>query len=235
MTTRDEREAALEAAGFNLFTLHAEDVLIDLLTDSGTGAMSRDQWAAIQRGDESLRRLAVVVRVPRGGPGAVPVPRTSSRPTRAGPPRRSCSRVLGGPGKVVPNNTHFDTTRANVEFTGAEARRPRHRRGPRPVGDPPVQGQHGRRARSTRCSTSAATDVPVVFVTVTNNSRRRPAGVAGEPARGPRGLRPPRRAAVPRRLPVRRERLVHQAARAGPGATVRSPTSSARWRRSPTA
>ena len=103
---------------------------------------------------------------------------TSSRPTRAGPPRRSCSASLGGPGKVVPNNTHFDTTRANVEFTGAEAVDLVIAEGRDPRADPPVQGQHGRRRARRAARASAATDVPVVFVTITNNSRRRPAGLA---------------------------------------------------------
>ncbi len=120
LTTVEERREAIRAAGFNLFALRAADVLIALLTDSGTGAMSRDQWAAIQHGDEGyagspswyLFRDAVQELFP-------------SRhviPTHRG---RAAEKILftaiGGPGKVVPNNTHFDTTRANVEFTGAEA------------------------------------------------------------------------------------------------------------------
>jgi len=120
MTTTDERAGAIRTASYNLFALAARDVLIDLLTDSGTGAMSRDQWAAIQHGDESYA----------GSPSwtifrdAVTdlFPFRHVIPTHQG---RAAERILfsviGGPGQVVPNNTHFDTTRANIEFTGAEA------------------------------------------------------------------------------------------------------------------
>ena len=120
LTTPQERAAAIRQAGYNVFGLHSADVLIDLLTDSGTGAMSRDQWAAIQHGDESYA----------GSPSwyvfldAVRTlfPFEHVIPTHQG---RAAEKILftalGGPGKVVPNNTHFDTTRANVEFRGAEA------------------------------------------------------------------------------------------------------------------
>src|SRR5215212_4963227 len=120
MTTVEERRRALVEAGHNLFALHSDDVLIDLLTDSGTGAMSRDQWAGIQRGDESyagspswFRFLAAVQEL---------FPLRHVIPTHQG---RAAEKILftviGGPGKVIPNNTHFDTTRANVEATGAAA------------------------------------------------------------------------------------------------------------------
>jgi tryptophanase len=120
LTTEEERRAAVAAVDFNLFKLPANEVLIDLLTDSGTGAMSRDQWAAIQHGDESYagspswyRFLAAVQEL---------FPFEHVIPTHQGrAAERILFSVLGGPGKVVPNNTHFDTTRANVEHTGAEA------------------------------------------------------------------------------------------------------------------
>jgi tryptophanase len=120
MTTRQQRQAAVIEAGYNLFEVHAKDVLIDLLTDSGTGAMSRDQWAAIQHGDESY-----------AGSPSYYVFRDAVRelfpfehviPTHQGrAAERILFSVLAGPGKVVPNNTHFDTTRANVEYSGAQA------------------------------------------------------------------------------------------------------------------
>ncbi len=121
LTTREERERALEAAGWNLFNLHADDVIIDLLTDSGTGAMSRDQWAAVQHGDESYAGSPSWFAFLESVQALWPFPHVI--PTHQGrAAERILFSVLGGPGKVVPNNTHFDTTRANVEATGAEAR-----------------------------------------------------------------------------------------------------------------
>jgi len=120
MTTEAERRAALAEARFNLFGLRAADVLIDLLTDSGTGAMSRDQWAAVQRGDESYAGspswFAFLDAVRRLFPFRHVIPTHQGRAAE-----KILFGVLGGAGKAVPNNTHFDTTRANVEFTGAEA------------------------------------------------------------------------------------------------------------------
>jgi tryptophanase len=120
MSTREEREKLLEAAKLNVFLLRAEDVLIDFLTDSGTGAMSAKQWAAIMEGDESYAgarsffKLEAVIQRITGYPFLIP--------THQG---RAAERIFFAiatkKGELVPNNTHFDTTRANLEYDGVEA------------------------------------------------------------------------------------------------------------------
>jgi tryptophanase len=168
LTTEAERERALEAAGWNLFNLHADDVLIDLLTDSGTGAMSRDQWAAIQHGDESYA----------GSPSWFVFLEAVQNlfafkhviPTHQG---RAAEKILfsaiGGPGKIVPSNTHFDTTRANVEFTGAEAVDLVIAEGRQPALIHPFKGNMDIAALEVLL-TERGDDIPVVMVTITNNS-----------------------------------------------------------------
>ena len=168
MTTEAQRRERIREAGYNLFDLRAEDVLIDLLTDSGTGAMSRDQWAAIQHGDESyagspswFRFLEAVQKL---------FPFKHVIPTHQG---RAAERILfstiAGPGMAVPNNTHFDTTRANVEATGAEALDLVIAEARRPQALHPFKGNMDLAALEALLASRAA-DVPVVFVTITNNS-----------------------------------------------------------------
>jgi tryptophanase len=169
ITTEVERRLALEAAGLNLFKLPARDVLVDLLTDSGTGAMSRDQWAAIQHGDESYA----------GSPSwsvfleAVQelFPFKHVIPTHQG---RAAERIifslLGGPGKVFPNNTHFDTTRANIEYTGAEAVDLVIAEGRDPAALHPFKGNMDLEALDALIAERGRESVPAVFVTITNNT-----------------------------------------------------------------
>jgi tryptophanase len=168
LTTVEQRDAALEAAGYNLFNLHADDVLIDLLTDSGTGAMSRDQWAAVQHGDESYAGspswFAFLEAVQTLFPFRHVIPTHQGRAAE-----KILFSVLGGPGKVVPNNTHFDTTRANVEATGAEAIDLVIAEGRDPAALHPFKGNMDVEALD-RLLAERRADVPVVFVTVTNNS-----------------------------------------------------------------
>ncbi len=166
MTTREERCAKLEEAGWNLFRLHGADVAIDLLTDSGTGAMSAEQWAGVQRGDESYAGSPSFYRFESAVKELFPFRHVI--PTHQG---RAAERILfsqlGGEGRVVPNNSHFDTTRANVEFTGAEALDLLIPEGLDPAAEHPFKGNMD----LARLGAVLATrDVPVVFVTVTNNS-----------------------------------------------------------------
>ena len=120
MTTEVYREEALQRAGYNPFLLHSDDVIIDLLTDSGTSAMSDRQWSAMMVGDESYagarswEKLFAEVSDLTGMPYVLP-----THQGRAA--ERILYGILGGKGKVFLSNTHFDTTRANIEFTGAEA------------------------------------------------------------------------------------------------------------------
>ena len=169
ITTEEERRDAIRAAGFNLFGLHAADVLIDLLTDSGTGAMSRDQWAAIQHGDESYAGspswFAFLESVRELFPFRHVIPTHQGRAAE-----RILFAAIGGPGRVVPNNTHFDTTRANVEFTGAEAVDLPIPEALEPSLIHPFKGNMDLDALDRLVGERGRDAVPAVFVTVTNNS-----------------------------------------------------------------
>ena len=168
MSTPQHRKKAIRDAGYNLFALHSDDVLIDLLTDSGTGAMSRDQWAGVQRGDESYAGSPSWYRFLDSVHDLFPFKHVI--PTHQG---RAAEKILfsavAGPGKVVPNNTHFDTTRANVEFTGAEAVDLLCAEGHDPTALNPFKGNMDVDALDKLLQSRAA-DVPVVFMTITNNS-----------------------------------------------------------------
>lgn len=119
-TTPDERRRILQEAHFNPFLIHADDILIDLLTDSGTSAMSAAQWGAMMVGDESYAgsrsflRFEAKVREITGLKHIIPVHQGRAA-------ERLLFSIVGGEGKCIPNNNHFDTTRANIEYTGAEA------------------------------------------------------------------------------------------------------------------
>jgi len=169
LTTEVERKAALVKAGYNLFSIRAIDVMIDLLTDSGTGAMSRDQWAAIQHGDESYA----------GSPSweifrdAVKslFPFKHVIPTHQGrAAEKILFTVLGGEGKFIPSNTHFDTTRANIEFSGARAVDLVIAEGKDPKNLHPFKGNMDISALESFIASHGVENIPVVMLTVTNNS-----------------------------------------------------------------
>ena len=168
-TTKEEREAILKDAGYNPFLIHADDVIIDLLTDSGTSAMSAKQWSGIMEGDEayagskSFYRFESMVKKITGMNYIIP--------THQG---RAAEKILfsivGSPGKFFPNNTHFDTTRANIEFTGAEAEDFLIEAGKHPEIRSDFKGNMDIEALEKFIKEKGKENVPLCMMTITNNS-----------------------------------------------------------------
>ncbi len=168
-TTKEEREKILVEAGYNPFLIKSEDIIIDLLTDSGTSAMSAKQWAGIMEGDESYAgsksffRFEKVVKEITGKKFIIP-----THQGRAA--EKILFSILGGPGKYFPNNTHFDTTRANIEFTGAVAEDFLTELGKRPEIPGDFKGNMDVEALEKFIIEKGAENIPLVMITVTNNS-----------------------------------------------------------------
>ncbi len=168
-TTRQQREKLLEAAGYNLFLLPSEFILIDLLTDSGTSAMSTEQWAAMMRGDESYAGSSSFTRF-RDSVQAI-FGFKHVIPTHQG---RAAERILFNvmckKGDVVPNNAHFDTTRANCEFVGAEAVDLPVPEALEPAAYHPFKGNMDTARLRELIARTGRERIPLVMLTVTNNS-----------------------------------------------------------------
>ena len=168
-TTREERQRLMEAAGYNLFLVASEAILIDLLTDSGTAAMSTEQWAAMMRGDESYAGSPIFTRF-RDSVQAIFGFRHVV-PTHQG---RAAERILFSvmckKGDIVPNNTHFDTTRANCEYAGAEALDLPIPEAKEPAYMHPFKGNMDTAALEKVIKREGAKKIPLVMLTVTNNS-----------------------------------------------------------------
>ncbi|OGU27001.1 MAG: tyrosine phenol-lyase [Ignavibacteria bacterium GWA2_54_16] len=168
-TTEAERHDVLRKAFFNPFLIHADDVLIDLLTDSGTSAMSAKQWAGILDGDEayagsrSFFRFEKAVRALTGLKHIIP-----THQGRAA--EKIIFTIMGGKGKVIPNNTHFDTTRANVEFSGAEAVDLPTDEGKKPDLIADFKGNMNIPALKALIERVGPRNIPLCMITITNNS-----------------------------------------------------------------
>lgn len=169
VTTREERAARIEEAYYNVFMLHADDVLIDLLTDSGTGAMSAEQWGGMFRGDESYAGSRSFYAFEESVKRLFPFEHII--PTHQG---RAAERILFSctcnPGDVVPNNTHFDTTRANIEYQRAKAIDLPCPESEDITSDYPFKGNMHVEALERLLTDEGPDRVPLVMLTVTNNS-----------------------------------------------------------------
>jgi tryptophanase len=173
-TSREEREAILKNAGYNLFGIQAKDVLIDLLTDSGTTAMSARQWGGMIEGDEayagskSFYQLEHKVKDLTGFRHLIP-----THQGRAA--EKILFNIMGGEGRIIPNNTHFDTTRANIEITGAEAVDLVPPEAMVPSLKDDFKGNMDIEALKALLDKFGPEKIPLVMLTVTNNSN------AGQP------------------------------------------------------
>jgi tryptophanase len=169
MTTRKEREEILKRASYNLFLIKAEDVLIDLLTDSGTGAMSAMQWAAIMNGDESYAgcrsffEFETAIKELTNLKHIFPVHQGRAA-------ERILFTIVGGKGKCIPNNNHFDTTRANIEYTGAEASDLVIEEGKIPSLEHPFKGNMDIGKLERFIAEKGVKNIPFCMLTVTNNA-----------------------------------------------------------------
>jgi tyrosine phenol-lyase len=168
-TTEEEREEILRKAGYNVFNIPAEDVIIDLLTDSGTNAMSSKQWAGIMDGDESYAgsksffRFERVVKRITGFKHVIPVHQGRAA-------EKILFSIVAGPGKFIPNNTHFDTTRANIEFVGGTAVDLPIPEGIQPDVWHPFKGNMDVERLENFIKEKGPENIPLVMLTVTNNS-----------------------------------------------------------------
>ncbi len=168
ITTRDERKKLLEKAHHNVFLLKSDDVLIDLLTDSGTSAMSTDQWSALMRGDESYAGSPSFFRFEAAVRDLMPfnhiIPTHQGRAAEA-----ILFSILGGHGKTIPSNTHFDTTRSNIENSGASADDLVIAEGNDPACYHPFKGNID--TERLECYLKEKSDTtPCIMLTITNNA-----------------------------------------------------------------
>ncbi|HPI94731.1 MAG TPA: tryptophanase [Gammaproteobacteria bacterium] len=169
MSTEDQRLEYLKEAHNNLFLIESRKVIIDLLTDSGTSAMSANQWAGIMRGDESYagarswERMRDEIRDLTGYQYVIP-----THQGRAG--ESILYTLLGGEGKVFISNTHFDTTRANIEFGGATAIDCLTDEGKQPALEHPFKGNMDIKQLEKEILNSGAENIGAIILTVTNNS-----------------------------------------------------------------
>ncbi len=168
ITTVEERRELVRRAGYNLFSLHSDDVMIDLLTDSGTSAMSAAQWSGIMSGDESYAGSPSYYRFESAVRELMPFKHVI--PTHQG---RAAEKILftiaAGQGMKVPSNTHFDTTRANVEMSGAEAVDLVIPEGKDPANEHPFKGNMDTDALDQLLK-SERDRIPIVMLTITNNT-----------------------------------------------------------------